>query len=149
MNGAQFHDLINHFPILFPLAGFIALVIGILIKSEPVKRVGYFIMILGGISTFFAMNSGESAEHFLKESLGSLNEKKRLIHKHEELAETFSILNYSLSSVAFLALWMSWAKNKIANFLQWIVVLTFFATIYFGYQTGSNGGKIIHTELRE
>lgn len=37
MNNAHFHLLVNHLPIIFPVAGIIVMILGWIIKSEAVK----------------------------------------------------------------------------------------------------------------
>ena len=67
MNSAHFHLVVNHLPIIFPIAGLIVLAIGIGFKTEMVKRTAYFLFTIGAVSAAMAMNSGEGAEEVVEE----------------------------------------------------------------------------------
>ena len=56
MNGAHFHLVVNHLPIIFPIVGLIVLAVGIGFKSEMVKRTAYFVFSIGAITDAIAMN---------------------------------------------------------------------------------------------
>ena len=43
MNGAHWHLVVNHLPIVFPIVGVILLVTGLLSKSQAVKRTAFMI----------------------------------------------------------------------------------------------------------
>ena len=50
MNGAHWHLVVNHLPIVFPIVGIIIMLIGILSKSEHIKRTALFIFIRYGMT---------------------------------------------------------------------------------------------------
>ena len=62
MNQAHFHLLVNHLPIIVPIIGVVVLLSGIIFRSEIVKRVAYFVFIIGALATLPSMLSGEGAE---------------------------------------------------------------------------------------
>ena len=90
MNAAQIHLLSNHIPLALPFIGILILLISIFIKSDIAKRIGYLILVLGGLFTIPTFLSGEGAEEIV-EQIGRSHD---LIHEHEESAETFAYLNY-------------------------------------------------------
>lgn len=145
MNDAHFHLVTNHFPILTPILGLLVLMLGFTFKSEVTKRVAYFLFIFGALSTVAAFTSGEEAEEVL-ERMGASH---RLIHEHEEVAETFALLSYGLGLLALLALIASWKKMKMATVSGIVVLLFSGVVIYMGRQTGTTGGHIKHEETRE
>ena len=80
MNAAQIHLLSNHLPLTIPFIGLIVLFISFFVKSDIVRRTGYFILLLGGLFTIPTFLSGEGAEEIV-EHLGKSHD---LIHEHEE-----------------------------------------------------------------
>ncbi len=145
MNDAHFHLVTNHFPILVPILGLVVLLLGFTFRSEVIKRVAYFIFILGAASTVAAFSSGEGAEEVL-EHMGA---DHRMIHEHEEMAETFAMLSYALGLLSLLALFASWKKMKMATIAGVVVLLFSGVVIYMGRQTGMTGGHIKHEEARD
>ncbi|AEA43781.1 hypothetical protein [Fluviicola taffensis] len=146
MNDAHFHLVVNHLPLIFPLVGAIVLVTGILSRSEPIKRTGYFVFILGSIATILAMSSGEGAEEVVEEIKGV---SQNFIHEHEEKAELFALLSYGLGLISLLSLWFSWKQKRLSKPASLIVLAFSFVVLFFGKQTGTSGGEIRHTEIRE
>ena len=145
MNGAHFHLVVNHLPIIFPIVGLIVLAVGIGFKSEMVKRTAYFVFSIGAITAAIAMNSGEGAEEIV-ENIPGVTEN--LIHEHEEAAELFALLSYVFCAFSLFALWSSW-KNKSYNVvLSYLLAFFAIALIFLGKQTGTSGGEIRHTEIR-
>lgn len=144
MNDAHFHLVVNHIPILFPVAGLLVLIGGILFKSEIVKRMSYFLFILGAIATAVAMSSGEGAEEAVEHMQGVSHDT---IHEHEEIAEFFALLSYAFGALSLLALWASWQRKKFAAMLSYAVLVAGIVIVIFGKQTGTSGGEIKHPEI--
>lgn len=145
MNGAHFHLVVNHLPIIFPIVGLIVLAVGIGFKSEMVKRTAYLVFSIGAITAAIAMNSGEGAEEIV-ENIPGVTEN--LIHEHEEAAELFALLSYVFGAFSLVALWSSW-KNKSYNvLLSYLAAVFAILLIILGKQTGTSGGEIRHTEIR-
>lgn len=145
MNDAHLHLLVNHFPIITPILGVLLLLLGFVFKAELIKRSAYFIFIVGAIMTVPAFSSGEGAEEVIEHMGGSHD----LIHEHEEVAETFAMLSYVLGALALMALIASWRKMKFSMFAGVAVLLMAGAVIYMGKLTGTSGGEITHTEIRQ
>jgi uncharacterized membrane protein len=145
MNSAHFHLVVNHLPIIFPIAGLIVLAIGIGFKAEMVKRTSYFLFTIGAVSAAVAMNSGEGAEEIVEELNGVSH---KLIHNHEENAESMAVLSYLLGLTSLLALWASWKGKSFSKLLSYLVAVFSLITIFLGQQTGTSGGEIRHTEIR-
>lgn len=146
MNDAHFHLVVNHLPIIFPLVGAIVLITGLVSRSEAIKRTAYFIFILGSVSAIFAMSSGEGAEEVVEEIEGV---SERFIHEHEEKAELFALLSYGLGLISLLSLWFSWKQKSLMKPASFIVLVFAFVVLFFAKQTGTSGGEIRHTEIRE
>ena len=143
MNAAQIHLLSNHIPLALPFIGILILLISIFIKSDIVKRIGYLILVLGGLFTMPTFLSGEGAEEIV-EQIGRSHD---LIHEHEESAETFAYLNYLLALLAAFALWFNWKKANWDKYL-FIAVLTLSIVVAgFALCTVESGGEISHPEI--
>jgi uncharacterized membrane protein len=146
MNQAHFHLLVNHVPILFPIAGFLTLLTGFFFKSGILKRMAYGLFIIGSIFAFTSMLSGEGAEEIVEE-IGGISHD--VIHEHEEQAESFAIIPYLLGILSILAIIADWKKNRLAQICAYGVLICSFLVIYMGSQTGTSGGEIRHTEIRK
>jgi uncharacterized membrane protein len=145
MNGAHWHLVVNHLPIIFPIVGVIVMITGLISKSEAVKRMALMIFICGALTAIAAMNTGESAEEVV-ENINGVTEN--FIESHEETAETFALLSYILGGISLLGLWAS-LKQKTFTSLISISTLGFaFVVLFFAKQTGTTGGEIRHTEIR-
>jgi uncharacterized membrane protein len=145
MNAAHFHLVVNHLPIIVPIVGLLVMLGGIILKSEVIKRTAFVIFILGAIATIPAFVSGEGAEEVV-EKMQDVSHK--LIHEHEEQAETFALLSYALGLVAILGLWSNWKKKSFASIISYVIVALSFVVLFFAKQTGTSGGEIRHPEIR-
>ena len=145
MNGAHFHLVVNHLPIIFPIVGIIVMITGLIFKSDAVKRTAFLIFIIGSLTSIAAMTSGEGAEEIV-ENISGVTEN--YIERHEESAELFSILAYILGGLSLIGLWASIKQKSFSNFLNIGILIFAFVVIYFGKQTGTTGGEIRHTEIR-
>jgi uncharacterized membrane protein len=145
MNGAHWHLVVNHLPIIFPLVGVIVMATGILSKSEAIKRVAFMIFIIGALSAIAAMTTGEGAEEVVERISG---DAEQYIEIHEETAETFAILSYILGGISLLGLWVSFMQNRFAKFLAPVTLIFAIVVMIFAKNTGTTGGEIRHTEIR-
>lgn len=145
MNGAHWHLVVNHLPIVFPIVGIIVLLSGLLLKSAIVKRTAFMIFMMGAVAAFAAMSTGEGAEDVVK-ALDSTS--KRYIHEHEEIAETFAILSYLLGALSLLGIWASLKQKAFDSILSIGIVILAFVVLFFSRQTGTTGGEIRHPEIR-
>ena len=142
-NAAHLHLLVNHLPIFLPLFGLIILIIGIVFKSEIVKRVSLAMFVFAGLFAFIASSTGEGAEEIVEE----LKRSHDLIHEHEEAAETFALLSYVLAIFSIVAFWFNWKKHPFKDLSMYIALLISVIVIYFSYPTGQTGGEITHPEV--
>lgn len=145
MNNTHLHLVVNHLPIIFPVAGIILLLIGIFTKTEVSKRNSYFIFILGALASIAAMATGEGAEHGV-ENLPGVTDS--LIKTHEEAAEVFAALSYVLGGISTVALFASFKNYAFFKFMSFIVGVLALATLFFAQKAGRTGGEIRHTEIR-
>lgn len=145
MNGAHWHLVVNHLPIIFPIVGVILMVTGLVSKSETVKRTAFMIFTLGAFAAIAAISTGEGAEEIVENIKGI---QENYIKSHEETAETFAILSYVLGGISLLGLWASFKKKTFSNIIVIVSLLFAVAVLFFAKQTGTTGGEIRHTEIR-
>ena len=93
MNDAHLHLILNHLPIIIPVIGLLIITVGLILKSEILKRTAYFIFMLAALTAIPTFVTGEGAEEVI-EKLAGVDEN--LIKTHEEIAEKFAILCYVL-----------------------------------------------------
>jgi uncharacterized membrane protein len=146
MNDAHLHLVLNHLPIILPVIGLFIMIGGLVFKSEIVKRTAFLVFILGAIVAIPAFATGEGAEEVIEE-LSGIDEN--LIKTHEEIAEKFAILCYVLGSISLLGLWANFYKKSFATIATYLTILICMITLYFAKQTGTTGGEIRHSEIRE
>ena len=145
MNGAHWHLVVNHLPIIFPMVGAIVMIIGLVSKSEAVKRTSLMIFVLGSLASVAAMSSGEGAEEVV-ENIAGVTEN--YIKTHEEAAETFALLSYVLGGISLVGLWASFKQKTFSSILTLSTLTLSFVVLFFAKQTGTTGGEIRHTEIR-
>ena len=145
MNQAHYHLVLNHLPIIMPFIGLIIMVGGYLFRSEIVKRIAFFIFILGAIAIIPAFATGESAEDTIEQVQGI---DEQYIETHEETAETFAILSYALGGLSLLGFWANYKQKSFTGIVTIIVIIFTFGVLFFAKQTGTTGGEIRHTEIR-
>lgn len=144
MNEAHIHLLTNHLPIILPACGITILIAGVILKSEVIKRVGFAVLIGGGLATIPAFISGEGAEE-IAENIVGINEAS--IEEHEEQAKVFAILSYVLGATGIVGMIISLKKLSINKLYSPAVIIYGVLVMYFAYNTGSSGGQIRHTEI--
>ena len=145
MNGAHWHLVFNHLPVIIPIVGLLVMIGGLILKSEILKRAAFCIFSLGAITAILASSTGEGAEEVVEEIQG-IDEK--LIKIHEEAAEMFAILIYILGGLSLVGLWANWKQKSYSNLITYVVVAYSFVVFFYAKQTGTTGGEIRHTEIR-
>lgn len=145
MNGAHWHLVVNHLPIVFPIAGLVVILTGLISKSEAVKRTAYLIFIIGALSALAAMATSDGAEE-VAEKITVVS--KEYIESHEETAETFALLSYILGGFSVFGLWSSFKQKSFNMIVTGITVIFALVVLFFAKQTGTTGGEIRHTEIR-
>ena len=146
MNDAHLHMVFNHFPIIGIILGFGILVTGLFLKNNSVKNTAYCLFIVGAIFAAVSMATGEGAEE-IAEKLPSVTDQ--IIERHEEIAEKLAIVLYALGVISLIGLFLNYKSHSKAIFVSYIVVVVAIVGMFFGKQTGTSGGEIRHTEIRE
>jgi uncharacterized membrane protein len=144
MNPTHIHLLLNHIPIIGTAFGIILLTYGIIIKSKSVINAALLSFIVISLFTIPVFITGEPAEESV-ENIAGIN--KSSIEEHEEAAE-FSLWMMEALGILSLITYLFHKKDHSLGGKLAIVSLLF-SLVTFGLmaKTGSEGGKIRHTEL--
>lgn len=144
-NGAQFHLLLNHLPVVGFVGATIALIGAIALKSVEVKRFVLGIIIITGLSALPALWTGELAEEVVEHVPGI---DKVLIDQHEEAAQVATVLALVCAAAAAGALLLQLRKpESFRKTLPGVFVLCLVAVVVMGI-AAHDGGMIRHPEIR-
>lgn len=145
MNDAHLHLVVNHFPIIVTFLGLGILVVGMFLKNNSVKNTAYVLFVVAALFALASMATGEGAEELVEDMPGI---GKKIIHKHEELAEKLALLLYATGLFSLLSLYTSIKKNKFAKKLSYVTLVLALAASFLATRVGNSGGEIRHTEIR-
>jgi uncharacterized membrane protein len=145
MNDAHLHMVVNHFPIIGLIFGTGILVVGIVLKNKSVQNTALILLAIAAIFGFASMATGEGAEEIVEDFP---NVGKKIIHEHEELAETFVLFLYVTGLLALISLVLNLKNNAKVKFVIYATLVVSIVTCVFAKSVGTSGGEIRHTEIR-
>jgi uncharacterized membrane protein len=145
MNDAHLHMVVNHFPIIGTIFGFVILIVGLVLKNKTLQNTSYAIFIVAAIFGAFSMGTGEGAEELVEDMP---NIGKQIIHEHEELAEKLAILLYVLGTLSLAGLYLNFKNHSKAKLLSFLILGIATAGLFLVQKVGTSGGEIRHTEIR-
>lgn len=146
MNDAHLHMVVNHFPIIGTILGSGILLAGILFKNNTVKNVAYVLFVVAAVFAAVSMGTGEGAEEMV-EDMPTVGHD--IIHEHEEIAEKLALSLYVLGVVSLFGLYANIKKISQAKLAAILTLVISVIAIYFAQLTGTTGGEIRHTEIRD
>lgn len=146
MNNAHLHMVVNHFPIIGTIFGLGILIAGLILKNNVIKNVAYILFVVAAIFAGLSMATGEGAEEMV-EDLPNVGDQ--IIHIHEEMAEKLAIVLYVLGGISLIGLFLNFKKHAKATLVSYLIVLVAIIGVFLGKQTGTTGGEVRHTEIRE
>jgi uncharacterized membrane protein len=145
MNGAHYHLLINHFPILGTLFGLILLSIGLIRANHTLLQTALLTLFIASILVAPTNATGEQAEEIVEQ----YGVSHKIIHEHEEKAESALPFTMALGLLALLAYILDLRKVSWAKWLNFGVLALGIFAMYLLYQVGNSGGEIRHNEIRK
>lgn len=145
MNDAHLHMVVNHFPIIGTVFGLGILIAGIFLRHNVIKNVAYILFVVVAIFGAVSMATGEGAEE-IAEKLPAVTDQ--IIHEHEEMAEKLALVLYALGIVSAIGLFLNYKKYAKANLVAYLALLIAVVGVFLAKQTGTTGGEIRHTEIR-
>jgi len=144
MNEAHVHLIINHAPLFSMLFGLLILGWGLWKKNKHVKNIAFMLFIIGGITSYIALETGEGAEEIVEKAVTSISHDA--IHDHEEAAE-ISLWFSAITGVLGLAgLFLSHKNLRLEKAMLGILIVTAVAALGMLAYTAYEGGKIRHPE---
>lgn len=147
MNAAHLHLVLNHFPIIGTAIAIFVLIIGIMKKSDDVKKVSVLILILTALITIPVYLSGEDAQAKIEGNYDDVDES--FIDSHEDFALYSFIAMDIAGAIGLIAMFLYKKPKPLPNsFAYFMLVLLFIVNGMMAY-TANLGGKIHHPEIRE
>ncbi len=143
-NGAQFHLLVNHLPVIGFLGMVLALAFAMITKSLDIKRFVLIATAIVGLSALAPYFTGEEAEEVIEHLPGV---SKDLIHEHEELAEKATILAVLTALAAAFAFGLHFKRpDSLKASIPAVFLLSLVTSGLMG-AAAHEGGKIRHPEI--
>lgn len=144
MNGAHWHLLVNHLPIVGGMITFLVFLYGSIVRNPSIVKLGNILFVLVAVFSFIAVQTGEGAEEYLK-SLKAIDSDD-ILETHVHAAE---IANYAMIAVGLVSLLTLLIKRmRAVIYMPWITLaLAAFAMVLM-IRAGNLGGEIMHKEIR-
>ncbi|PIW69215.1 MAG: hypothetical protein COW08_08365 [Ignavibacteriales bacterium CG12_big_fil_rev_8_21_14_0_65_30_8] len=138
---AGLHPKIIHFPIVLLLVYVVLEILSAITKKEAFSKAAQITIILGVVTTLFAVLTGHQAEEIASkwEDAGARIPFK-LIGEHEEFANI--TLWYFAGLLVIRTVLV--LKKKFTITFKYIFVLLALVGYYFVYQVGDHGGKLVY-----
>jgi uncharacterized membrane protein len=144
MNAAHLHLVVNHLPIAGMFFGSLVLLSSLFTRKKEVAMTGLGLVVLAAVLAVPALLTGEGAEEVL-EKLPEISH--RLIHAHEEAAETAFWLVEIVGLFALFSFWWLLKKDTYPFYLLLANTLIALGALFMLAQVGNSGGKIRHSEI--
>ncbi|HWI48902.1 MAG TPA: DUF2231 domain-containing protein [Rummeliibacillus sp.] len=142
------HPLIVHFPIALLILGAVIEIVNVVMKKESLNKFGTLLIILGVISGFVTLATGDGAEHFAYQNWG------RDLHDQVELHSLFADISmFIFSALAIIKILFrhnifKWnvlqSKALRGGVATVLIVLLSIAGAASIAVTGHLGGKIVY-----
>ncbi|MBK8550699.1 MAG: hypothetical protein IPL53_06415 [Ignavibacteria bacterium] len=147
MNAAHLHLVLNHFPIIGSAIAIFVLLIGILKKSDDVKKVSVLILVLTALVTIPVYLSGEGVEEKVEGNYEDVDES--FIHDHEDFALYSFIAMDIAGAIGLLAVFLYRKPKTLPNSFAYFLLAVLLIVNGMMAYTANLGGKIHHPEIRE
>jgi len=147
INAAHLHIVLNHFPVIGTFIAIFVLLIGILKKSDDVKKVSILILILTALITIPVYLSGDKAQEMIEGNYEDVDES--FIKEHEDFA-LYSFIAMDIAGAMGLIAMFLFRKPKLLpnSYAYFMLALLIIVNGMMAY-TANLGGKIHHPEIRE
>ncbi len=134
---SAFHPKVIHFPIAFLFGYFLFEFLGIILKQEFLSKAAHLLLFLGVLGALAAVLTGRAAE----EAFDYWNKQSgELLEEHEMYANLtlwyFAGLLVLRSLVAF--------NKKFIGVIRYVILVLALVGVYFVFQTGEHGGKMVY-----
>jgi uncharacterized membrane protein len=133
---AAFHPKVIHFPIAFLMGYFLIELLGIVFKKEFLSKTAHLLLFLGVLGALAAVLTGHQAE----EAFEYWNKQSAaLLEEHEMYA---NLTLWYFTGLLILRTFVAFRK-KFIGIVQYVILVLALVGIYFVFQTGEHGGKMV------
>ncbi|HMQ67432.1 MAG TPA: hypothetical protein PKA90_09180 [Ignavibacteria bacterium] len=147
MNAAHLHLVLNHFPVIGSAIAIFVLIIGILKKSDEIKKTGAMIIVLTSLITIPVYFSGENAQAKIEGNYEDVDEE--FVEPHEDFA-FYSFIAMDIAGIFALGSLLMFRKQKpLPNSVTYLLLIVLLIVKGMMAYTANLGGKIHHPEIRE
>ena len=146
MNAAHWHLVVNHLPVVSVLFATAFLLLGIVRKSSGMIKIGMVVSVIVGLTAGAAFLSGDEAHEMLEKWPGI---DHKIIHEHEESAETALIASIVLGVIALAALGFNEKKPALKKITPIVALVAAILTSVLMAIAANKGGMIRHPEIRD
>ncbi len=146
MNGAHWHLLINHIPVLGVPFGVGLLLASLWRMNWTLQRAGLVVLILSGIAAEAADYTGDPAKHVLRQEMGA-EYPKDAVRAHEDAAGQGLTAAGVLAGLSLIGLWFARRAPLSRGVMIGFVVAGLFVTVVLA-RVADLGGQIRHVEIR-
>ena len=146
MDAAHLHLVLNHFPVIGTVITMFLLFIGLVKKSDDVKKSAMLVLILTAFVTIPVYVSGDGAQQIIEGNYDDVDEE--YIDEHEDFA-LYSFIAMNLTgAIAILSMFLYRKPKTLPDsfvIIMFVLVLTVNGMMAY---TANLGGKIHHPEIR-
>jgi len=151
-NTAHVHLLLNHVPTTAFTVALVVFVIGLINRSEALRKTGLALFLVIGAVAIATYTSGSAAEAWLRGTspMSELppNVLSDAIHEHEDSALWATILMALTGFFSWLTLWQWKTVRKLPPWNLPLVTILAFISFVAMSRTAYLGGHISHVEIR-
>ena len=134
---SELHPKLVHFPIALLIVYFLFELLGVIFKKDFLMKSAHLLLFLGVLGALAAVLSGHQAE----EAFDYWNKQSgQLMEDHEFYA---NITLWYFTGLLVLRTIVTFNK-KFVGIIQSVVLVLALVGIYFVYQTGDHGGRMVY-----
>ena len=145
MSGAHWHLILNHIPVIGIYFGLFILIVGLLKKSDFIKKLALWLLLILALIALPAYFTGEAAEE-VAEKMPFTSEE--VLESHEWAGQLSLMACVVIGLLVLLAFLMLIFGGKLSGPLLIIILILAIITAGLTAWTANLGGKIRRPELR-
>ncbi|CAN5362108.1 hypothetical protein BH11BAC2_BH11BAC2_19310 [soil metagenome] len=144
MNGAHWHLVLNHAPVMGIIIGTCLFAGGMAFKTRQVIHAAFLVLIAASLLIIPVFLTGEPAE----DTIENLGIDHQLIHEHEEAGEQALWFVALTGILALMSFYFSLRDHSKLNLFFTLTLLSGILASGVLLRVGNLGGQIRHSEIR-